>query len=469
MKTLHTLKTRHRCVGIKTSFEDEGANFNDIIKLRRLTSDTGIQLSLKVGGAEAKTDIKSSVDICCDSIVGPMIESQYAFDKYALSCKKLPTRKGVNIETITAIQNMDLILSSQYLDEIDYFVIGRVDLVGSLGKTRDSVDDAENLSMIESTFRKIKQHGKKTYLGGSISSKSKEFIRHLYDQNILDYIETRYIIMKLDPTFFDTFDDAIVTSHQFELEWMQHLYTKYSDMSAGFHTRMQMAQARVNTTVQVQQNYLTERLLSPEKATTIYLIRHGETVLTPFKKFSGNGPLNPELTDIGLAQAEKVAMTVATLNPDVIIASPLKRTTQTAEAIARTTGLPINFEESWIECSFGIWDGLSIDEVKERYPADYQSWISSTGFAPPEGESYDKVAVRIDAALHQIAVQYPGQRVVVVTHNVTIKSAAKVVVGASAESIFHMDVSPCSITTVNIWPSDGLRALRSLNEQVHLQ
>jgi len=251
MKTLHTLKTRHRCVGIKTSFEDEGANFNDIIKLRRLTSDTGIQLSLKVGGAEAKTDIKSSVDICCDSIVGPMIESQYAFDKYALSCKKLPTRKGVNIETITAIQNMDLILSSQYLDEIDYFVIGRVDLVGSLGKSRDSVDDAENLSMIESTFRKIKQHGKKTYLGGSISSKSKEFIRHLYDQNILDYIETRYIIMKLDPTFFDTFDDAIVTSHQFELEWMQHLYTKYSDMSAGFHTRMQMAQARVNTTFKI--------------------------------------------------------------------------------------------------------------------------------------------------------------------------------------------------------------------------
>jgi hypothetical protein len=201
-----------------------------------------------VGGAEAKTDIKSSVDICCDSIVGPMIESQYAFDKYALSCKKLPTRRGVNIETVTAIQNMDLILSSQYLDEIDYFVIGRVDLVGSLGKPRDSVDDAENLSMIESTFRKIKQRGKKTYLGGSISSKSKEFIRHLYDQNILDYIETRYIIMKLDPTFFDTFDDAIVTSHQFELEWMQHLYAKYSDMSSGFHTRMQMAQARVNTT-----------------------------------------------------------------------------------------------------------------------------------------------------------------------------------------------------------------------------
>jgi probable phosphoglycerate mutase len=190
--------------------------------------------------------------------------------------------------------------------------------------------------------------------------------------------------------------------------------------------------------------------------------------LTPFKKFSGDGPLNPELTDIGLAQAEKVAAAVAKLNPEVIIASPLKRTTQTAEAISRVTGLPIVFEETWIECAFGVWDGLSIDEVKEKYPADYQAWISSTGFAPPEGESYDNVAVRIDAALNQIAAEYPGQRVVVVTHNGTIKSAAKVVVGAPSESIFHIDVSPCSITTVSIWPSDGLRALRSLNEQGHL-
>ena len=41
-------------------------------------------------------------------------------------------------------------------------------------------------------------------------------------------------------------------------------------------------------------------------------------------------------------------------------------------------------------------------------------------------------------------------------------------VGAPAESIFHIDVSPCSITTVSIWPSDGLRALRTLNEQAHL-
>jgi probable phosphoglycerate mutase len=218
-----------------------------------------------------------------------------------------------------------------------------------------------------------------------------------------------------------------------------------------------------------QQNYLTERLLSPEKATTVFLVRHGETVLTTFKKFSGDGPLNPELTHIGLEQAEKVAQAVADLNPEVIISSPLRRTTQTAEALSRLTGLPIIFEEAWIECSFGVWDGLSIDEVKEKYPADYQEWLSSTAFAPPEGESYDDVAQRVESALEKIASEFPGQRVAVITHNGTIKSAAKIVIGAPAESIFHIDISPCSITTLSMWPSDGLRALRSLNEQAHLR
>ena len=221
--------------------------------------------------------------------------------------------------------------------------------------------------------------------------------------------------------------------------------------------------------ISVRKNYLTERLMSSEKATTVFLIRHGETPLTPMKKFSGDGPLNPFLTEVGLAQAERVAAAVAELKSEIIIASPLNRTKQTAEAISRATGMPINFDESWLECSFGIWDGMSIDEVKEKYPADYQAWVSSTGFAPPEGESYDAVSIRIDEALEQIVSMYPGQRVAVVTHNGTIKTAAKLAIGAPDQSIFHIDVSPCSITTISIWPSDGLRALRSLNEQSHLR
>jgi probable phosphoglycerate mutase len=219
----------------------------------------------------------------------------------------------------------------------------------------------------------------------------------------------------------------------------------------------------------VQQNYLTDRLRSAEIPTFIYFVRHGETVLTPTRKFSGTGSLNPELMQEGLDQADLVAEEAAKLGADVLIASPLKRTTQTAEAISRTTGLEINFDESWYELSFGDWDGKSIEEVKAEDPDAYQAWLNSTAYAPGGGESYDEASVRIEEALEKLVAEYPGKKVIVVTHNGVIKTAIKLAMGAPAEAVFHVDATPCSISSISIWPSDGLRAVRSVNERGHLR
>ena len=216
-------------------------------------------------------------------------------------------------------------------------------------------------------------------------------------------------------------------------------------------------------------NYLTERLLAPEVPTEIFFIRHGETILTPERKFSGSGEPNPPLTDIGLAQADAVAKEIVNLMPEILIASPLQRTRQTAEKIAALVNLPIEFDEAWLECAFGAWDGLSIDEVKELHPKEYEAWVSSSAYAPPGGESYDALGWRTDEAINNLVAKYPGQRVVVVSHNGVIKQAIRLATGGSPESIFHIDASPCSISQISIWPSDGLRALRSANERGHLR
>lgn len=218
-----------------------------------------------------------------------------------------------------------------------------------------------------------------------------------------------------------------------------------------------------------QLNFLTERLRMAEIPTMIYLIRHGETILTPDRKFSGSGEPNPPLTELGLSQAGLVADEIAKFNPEILIASPLRRTTQTAEVIAKRLGLPIIFDEAWYECGFGLWDGLSIDEVARKYPLEYKAWLASSAYAPPGGESYDALGWRVDEALDKLVAKYPGKRVVVVTHNGATKEAIRLVTGGSPESIFHIDVSPCSISAISIWPSDGLRALRSANEQGHLR
>jgi probable phosphoglycerate mutase len=219
----------------------------------------------------------------------------------------------------------------------------------------------------------------------------------------------------------------------------------------------------------IQQNFLTDRLRSAEIPTFIYFVRHGETILTPQRKFSGTGSLDPELMQEGLDQADLVAEECAKLGAEILIASPLNRTRQTAEAISRTTGLEIIFDKAWYELSFGDWDGRSIEEVREQEPDQYQSWINSSSYAPPGGESYDEASIRIEEALEKLVAEYPGKKIIVVTHNGVIKTAAKIAVGGPRDAVFHMDATPCSLSSISIWPSDGLRALRSFNERGHLR
>lgn len=218
----------------------------------------------------------------------------------------------------------------------------------------------------------------------------------------------------------------------------------------------------------IQQNFLTDRLRSSELPTMIYFVRHGETILTPERKFSGTGGLDPELTADGLAQAKLAAQEIVKLGVDVIITSPLARTRQTADAIAQATEIEPILDQSWFELSFGQWDGQSIEDVRINYPDEYQAWLNSSSYAPPGGESYDEAALRVDDALERLVAEYPGKKVVVVTHNGVIKSAINLAIGGPSDGVFHMDATPCSISSISIWPSDGLRALRSFNERRHL-
>ncbi len=219
----------------------------------------------------------------------------------------------------------------------------------------------------------------------------------------------------------------------------------------------------------IRRNYLMERLLSNEVPTTLYLIRHGETPLTPFKKFSGSGPNDPELTEEGQRQAGLVAKEIEKIKPDLLISSPMKRTKQTAEHITKLTGLEPIIDETWIEGSFGLWDGLTIFEVAEKFPKEYAHWLSSASYAPPGGESYEDCMARARLGMESAVADYPGKRIAVVTHNGMIKTAIAVAMATAPESIFNVDITPCSITTVSIWPSDGLIALRSANERGHLR
>ena len=212
-------------------------------------------------------------------------------------------------------------------------------------------------------------------------------------------------------------------------------------------------------------NYLTARLVATEVPTTIWFVRHGETTLTPTRRFSGVGPMDPPLTEVGIEQAQAVGREIAARKPDALIASPLMRTMMTAKEVSDASGLEPIFDDIWVECDFGNWEGLTPPEVQEKYPDDWNAWLTSLSHRPGGGESYAEVYSRIEAGINDLVERYPGKKICVVTHNIVIRAIAAWAMSAQLESMYHVDILPCSITTVAVWPSDGLRALKSLSER----
>ena len=211
-------------------------------------------------------------------------------------------------------------------------------------------------------------------------------------------------------------------------------------------------------------NLLTDRLRSDEVPTMIYLVRHGETEFTAIRRFSGSR-LDPKLIERGREQASAVGKYLKNLKADLLVASPLARTLETAELIGKETGLPVQTDEAWVECDFGDWDGLTPEEVRSKFPGEYEKWIESTSYPTTGGESYDDIALRADLALTALAVANPGKKIIVVTHNLIIRQCARLAFDGNATSPYHVDILPGSVTSISVWPSDGLRALRTLSER----
>ncbi|QKW49616.1 bifunctional RNase H/acid phosphatase [Streptomyces buecherae] len=204
--------------------------------------------------------------------------------------------------------------------------------------------------------------------------------------------------------------------------------------------------------------------------TTFVLLRHGETALTPRKRFSGSTGSDPELSPVGLRQAEHAAAALAARGTiEAVVTSPLRRCRQTARAVADRLGLDVQVDAGLRETDFGAWEGLTFAEVRERYPADLTTWLDSPKAAPTGGgESFAAVAHRVAAARDALIGQYPGRTVLVVTHVTPIKTLVRLALGAPPESLFRMELSAASLSAVAYF-GDGNASLRLLNDTSHLR
>ncbi|WP_329299374.1 bifunctional RNase H/acid phosphatase [Streptomyces sp. NBC_00659] len=203
---------------------------------------------------------------------------------------------------------------------------------------------------------------------------------------------------------------------------------------------------------------------------TFVLLRHGETPLTPQKRFSGSGGSDPSLSDVGREQAERVAAALAARGTiQAIVASPLARTRETAGAVAARLGLDVAVEDGLRETDFGAWEGLTFGEVRERHPEDLNAWLASPEAEPTGGgESFAATAHRMAATRDKLIAAYTGRTVLLVTHVTPIKTLVRLALGAPPESLFRMELSAASLSAVAYY-GDGNASVRLFNDTSHLR
>lgn len=203
--------------------------------------------------------------------------------------------------------------------------------------------------------------------------------------------------------------------------------------------------------------------------TRIVLLRHGQTALSVDRRYSGRG--NPELTDLGRGQAAAAGRRIAAGalgSIDAVVSSPLARTMATAHAAADSLGLEVRPFEGLIETDFGAWEGLTFREAAQRDPDLHRSWLGDIDVAPPEGESFARVADRLVQARADLVAEYAGRTVLAVSHVTPIKTLLRDALSAGPELLFRLHLDLASICIVEYFP-DGGTVVRLVNDTAHLQ
>ncbi|WP_344031513.1 histidine phosphatase family protein [Streptomyces luteireticuli] len=165
----------------------------------------------------------------------------------------------------------------------------------------------------------------------------------------------------------------------------------------------------------------------------IVLWRHGQTAWNVERRFQGSTDI--ELTGTGLAQARRSARLLAAMRPDAIVASDLKRAAATAAELSALTGLTVAGDAALRETYAGAWQGLTHDEIIERYGEQYAAWKRGEPVRRGGGELETEVADRAAPVVLAHAEKLPdGGTLVVVSHGGTIRTTIGRLLGLESRS-----------------------------------
>ena len=200
--------------------------------------------------------------------------------------------------------------------------------------------------------------------------------------------------------------------------------------------------------------------------TTLYLIRHGETEGAEIRRYKGT--LDVPLSEKGMKQVERVsehilklmstiqkeedALPVSERNLAAVYSSDLSRALKSAEIIARPHSLRPIAVPSLRERNFGLWEGMSFEEIKEKYHEEFKAWAGNPlEFSPVNGESTLEVRDRVMDAFEKIIQAHPGERVAIVAHGGVNRIILCHILGIPLENIFRVEQDFAALNIIEFW------------------
>jgi probable phosphoglycerate mutase len=160
----------------------------------------------------------------------------------------------------------------------------------------------------------------------------------------------------------------------------------------------------------------------------VVLWRHGRTEWNATDRFQGQ--TDTDLDETGAAQAVAAAPRLAAYEPCLLVASDLRRAVRTAEALAALTGLAVERDARLRERNFGPWQGLTMDEIRERFPDDFARWGTTAPLGDPGIESVEDMGKRVLAAVRDVTDRLPeGGTAVIATHGGSARVACGALLG----------------------------------------
>ncbi|MGC9520831.1 MAG: alpha-ribazole phosphatase [Anaerolineae bacterium] len=197
----------------------------------------------------------------------------------------------------------------------------------------------------------------------------------------------------------------------------------------------------------------------------LLLVRHGETTWNASGRYQGQRDI--PLNEAGRAQAVAVARRLASVALQAIYTSDLGRAAETARVIAQPHGLEVHEDVRLRELNFGVWQGLTYQQIAAQDPKRLARWNTDrANRAPPEGESLAQMAARLRALLDEVKAQHPNDTVALISHGGTIRVILCLLLDHPLSAYWQFEVDNTAVAEIE-WRSLGPVVVR-WNDAHHL-